>query len=59
MCFFSPFSSLNDEKNCYKYYNKRTTTFDNGNVQSHDKKNVNWIVPLTQTVVLTHLHMTK
>ena len=45
-CFFSPFSSFNDEKNCYKYYNKRTTTRDNGNVHSHDKKKVNWILQL-------------
>ena len=36
-CFFSPFSSFNDEKLCYKYYNKRITTRENGNVQSHDQ----------------------
>ena len=37
-CFFSPFSSFNDEKKkkSYKYYNKRITTPDNGNVQSRD-----------------------
>ena len=29
---------LNDEKLSYKYYNKRITTRDNGNVQSHDKE---------------------
>ena len=33
-CFFSPFSSFNDEKKSYKYYNKRITTPDNCNV--HD-----------------------
>ena len=27
-----------DEKLSYKYYNKRITTCDNGNVQSHDKE---------------------
>ena len=27
-----------DEKLSYKYYNKRITTRDNGNVQSHDKE---------------------
>ena len=29
---------LNDEKLSYKYYNKRITTRDNGNVQSHDQE---------------------
>ena len=29
---------LNDEKLSYKYYNKRITTRDNGNVQSHHKE---------------------
>ena len=33
--FFNPFSSSNGEKLSYKYYNKQTTTRDNGNVQSH------------------------
>ena len=37
-CFFSPFSSFNDEKLSYKDYNKRITTHDNGNVESHDKE---------------------
>ena len=37
-CFFSPFSSLMMKKLSYKYYNKRITTRDNGNVQSHDKE---------------------
>ena len=36
--FFSPFSSLMMKKLSYKYYNKRITTRDNGNVQSHDKE---------------------
>ena len=36
--FFSPFSSLMMKKLSYKYYNKRITTFHNGNVQSHDKE---------------------
>ena len=40
-CFWKPFGServnkLND--GCYKYYNKRITTRDNGNVQCHDKE---------------------
>ena len=34
-CFFSPFSSFNDKES--KYYNKRITTHDNGNLQSHDQ----------------------
>ena len=37
-CFLSPFSSFNDEKISYKYYNKRITTHEYGNVQSHDQK---------------------
>ena len=36
--FFSPFSSLMMKKLSYKYYNKRITTRDNGNVQSHDQE---------------------
>ena len=37
--FFSPSSSFNDGKKLsYKYYNKRITTRDNGNVQSHDQE---------------------
>ena len=37
MCFFSSFSSFNDEK--FKMlYNKRITTRDNGNVESHDQE---------------------
>ena len=37
MCFFSSFSSFNDEK--FKVlYNKRITTRDNGNVESHDQE---------------------
>ena len=32
MCFFSPFSILMMKKLSYKYYNKRITTRDNGNV---------------------------
>ena len=49
-CFFGSFSSFTDEKLSYKYYNKRITTRDNGNVQSHDQEesklnstiNANW-----------------
>ena len=37
-CFFSPFSSLMMKNLSYKYYNKRITTRDNVNVQSHDKE---------------------
>ena len=37
-CFFGPFSSLMMKKLSYKYYNKRITTRDNGNVQSHHQK---------------------
>ena len=37
MCFFSSSSSFNDEK--FKVlYNKRITTRDNGNVESHDQE---------------------
>ena len=36
--FFSPVSSFNDEKVRHKYYNKRITTRDNGNLQSHDQE---------------------
>ena len=36
--FFQCIFKLNDEKLSYKYYNKRITTPDNGNVQSHDKE---------------------
>ena len=34
----SIFKLNDDEKSCYKYYNKRITTRDNGKVQSHDKE---------------------
>ena len=34
-CSFSPFSSFNDEKLRFKYYNKQIATHENGNVQSH------------------------
>ena len=34
----SIFKLNDDEKLSYKYYNKRITTRDNGNVQSHDKE---------------------
>ena len=37
-CFFSPFSRFNDGKISHKYCNKRITTFDNANVQSHDQE---------------------
>ena len=37
-CYFSPFSSLMMKKLSYKYYNKRITTRDNGNVQSNNKE---------------------
>ena len=36
--FFSPFSRFSDEKIKYKYYNKRFTTHENGNVQCHDQE---------------------
>ena len=39
--FFSPFSSVNDEKikrKSYEAYNKQISTRDNGNVQSHDQE---------------------
>ena len=36
--FLQSIFKLNDEKLSYKYYNKRITTRDNGNVQSHDKE---------------------
>ena len=39
-CFFSPFSSFNDKKLRYKYYNKRIATRDNGNVQFHDQDEI-------------------
>ena len=40
MCFFSPFhfQALMMKKLSYKYYNKRNTTRDNDNVQSHDQE---------------------
>ena len=38
VCFFSLFSSLMMNKLSYKYCNKRITTRDNGDVQSHDKE---------------------
>ena len=38
---FSPFSSFNDEKLSYKYCNKRITTRDKGNIQSHDQEESN------------------
>ena len=37
-CFFSPFSSFNDEKLRYKYDNKQITILENDNVQSHDQE---------------------
>ena len=36
--FLQSIFKLNDEKLSYKYYNKRITTRDNGNVQSHDQE---------------------
>ena len=39
-CFFSPFQVLVMKKLCYKDYNKRITTPDNGNVQSHDQEEI-------------------
>ena len=37
--FLQSIYKLNDEKKLsYKYYNKRITPRDNGNVQSHDKE---------------------
>ena len=49
-CFFSPVSSFNDEKIKLQDYNRRITTRDNNNVQSHDQEesklnstiNANW-----------------
>ena len=35
-CYFSPFSSFNDER--YKYYNKRILTRDNERIQSLDQE---------------------
>ena len=35
---FSQFSSFNDQKLRYKYYNKRATTRDNGNIKFHDQE---------------------
>ena len=37
-CFFSPVSSFNDEKIKLQDYNRRITTRDNNNVQSHDQE---------------------
>ena len=36
--FLQSIFRLNDEKLSYKYNNKRITTRDNGNVQSHDQE---------------------
>ena len=36
--FLQSVFKLNDEKLSYKYYNKRITTRDNGNAQSHDQE---------------------
>ena len=36
MCFFSPLSSFNDVR--YEHYNKRITTHNNANVQSHHQQ---------------------
>ena len=36
--FLQSFSSLMMKKLSYKYYKKRITTRDNGNVQSHDQE---------------------
>ena len=49
-CFVSPVSSFNDEKIKLQDYNRRITTRDNNNVQSHDQEesklnstiNANW-----------------
>ena len=37
-CFFSPFSSITMKKLKYKYYNKRITTRDKGNVHCYDQE---------------------
>ena len=59
-CFFRPFLIFNDEKLRYKYYNKQSTTRENGNAQSpgQEESELNSTI-LKQTVVLIHLHMTK
>ena len=36
--FLQSIFKLNDQKISFKYYNKRITTRDNGNAQSHDKE---------------------
>ena len=36
--FLQSFSNLMMKKLSYKYYKKRITTRDNGNVQSHDQE---------------------
>ena len=58
-CFFGPFSSLNDEKLSYKYYNKRILTRGNGNIQSHDQEESKLSNTINANSVLKHLHMTK
>ena len=64
--FLQSIFKLNDEKIIFKYYNKRITTRDNGNVQSHGKEEskLNSTITINSnstitTVVLIHLHMTK
>ena len=65
--FLQTIYKLNDEKKklSYKYYNKRITPCDNGNVQSHDKEEsklnsaitaISGVHTLTQDQVIKKVH---
>ena len=43
----------------YKYYNKRITTRDIGNVQSYDKEESNLNSIINANIGALHLHMAK
>ena len=58
-CFFSPFQVSMMKKLRYKDYNKRITTRDNGNVQSHDQEEIKLNSTITWKAVLIHLHKTE
>ena len=61
-CFFSPFSSFNDEKFSYKDYNKRITIRDSGNSQYDDQEETKFNSTINQNsdaYTLTHDQIIK
>ena len=59
MCFFSSFSSFNDEKIKFKDYNKRTATRDKGRSGKEESKWNSTINPNSGAHTLTHDQIIK